>query len=130
MSVDQRVHPRAPLELRVVYQRLNAFIADYTHNLSKGGTFIKTPQPAELGVMLEFQLHVPGREEPFRLAGKVVWVTSPSEASPGAPAGMGLQFLWEDDEQQVRFEEAVQGVIDDALGPELAKKLTEREAEE
>jgi type IV pilus assembly protein PilZ len=42
-SSDGRQHARAPIELKVDYKKMNSFFADYTKNISKGGTFIKTP---------------------------------------------------------------------------------------
>src|SRR5690606_4678270 len=45
VGVDKRAHPRIPIELRVDYPKLNAFFADYTRNISKGGTFVRTAQP-------------------------------------------------------------------------------------
>src|SRR5512137_2613256 len=39
---DRREHARTAVELQVAYEKLNAFFADYTKNISKGGTFIPT----------------------------------------------------------------------------------------
>lgn len=126
MSADQRAHPRAEVRLRVVYQRLNAFIADYTHNLSKGGTFIKTGTPLPLHSTLDFQLMVPSVDDPLRLLGRVVWVTNPADADDESPAGMGLEFEWSSDADREHFEEAVARVIDNALGPGLRHGLEEQ----
>src|SRR5690348_1888069 len=38
---ERRDGPRVPIELKVEYKKLNSFFADYTKNISKGGTFIK-----------------------------------------------------------------------------------------
>ncbi|HWN69111.1 MAG TPA: PilZ domain-containing protein, partial [Haliangium sp.] len=54
-----REHGRKPIELEVTYKRLNAFFSDYTKNISKGGTFIKTEKPLEVGTEFLFKLHVP-----------------------------------------------------------------------
>ena len=42
---DRRLAYRAPIELKVEYKRLNTFFADYTRNISRGGTFIGTDKP-------------------------------------------------------------------------------------
>ncbi len=126
MSAEQRRHPRADLKLEVRYQRLNAFIADYTHNLSKGGTFIRTEDPLALGDSLEFELHVPKHDAPLTLHGRVVWVTSVENATNDAPAGMGLEFVWSDEEERAAFEAGVGGLIEAALGPKLREDLAKK----
>ena len=42
---DRRIGSRQAIELSVEYKRLNTFFADYTRNISKGGTFIRTERP-------------------------------------------------------------------------------------
>ena len=37
---ERRDNQRHAIELKVEYKRLNSFFADYTKNISKGGTFI------------------------------------------------------------------------------------------
>ena len=37
---ERRAEVRRPIELKVEYKRLNTFFADYTKNISRGGTFI------------------------------------------------------------------------------------------
>ncbi|MEZ4272259.1 MAG: hypothetical protein R3C68_12780 [Myxococcota bacterium] len=34
-TTDKRESPRAPIELKVEYKRMNTFFADYTKNISK-----------------------------------------------------------------------------------------------
>ncbi len=45
-----------PIELRVEYKKLNTFFADYTKNICKGGTFIRTKKPLDVGTIFLFQL--------------------------------------------------------------------------
>ena len=45
----------------VDYKRLNTFFADYTKNISKGGTFIRTSKPLDVGTEFVFVLTVPDR---------------------------------------------------------------------
>jgi type IV pilus assembly protein PilZ len=71
-SADHRQHNRAPIELKVDYKKLNSFFADYTKNISKGGTFIKTKKPLPVGTRFLFKLTVPRREPAFELLGEVV----------------------------------------------------------
>src|SRR5499427_590038 len=58
-GADRRMDPRAPIELKVEYKKLNTFFADYTKNISKGGTFIRTPRPLDVGTVFVFRLTVP-----------------------------------------------------------------------
>ena len=62
---DDRAGPRAPIELRVEDQRLNTFFADYTKNIGKGGTFIKTKKPLDVGTEFLFKLMVPHLPDPI-----------------------------------------------------------------
>jgi type IV pilus assembly protein PilZ len=115
---DGRVHARAPIELRVDYKKLNSFFADYTKNISKGGTFIRTRKPLPVGTRFLFKLGVPTRVEPFELLGEVVW--SQGEADD---AGMGIRFVYSDDAQRFSFEDLVERLMTDSLGSELTGKL-------
>lgn len=118
MGVDKRDHPRIPIELRVEYPKLNAFFADYTRNISKGGTFIRTAKPLPVGTSFVFRLLVPNRDEPFVLDGVVAWVRD-----QGEDAGMGIRFVYGDDATRQRLERMVSEMMAESLGPELSGKL-------
>jgi type IV pilus assembly protein PilZ len=117
-KTDDRLHPRAPIELRVDYKKLNSFFADYTKNISKGGTFIRTGKPLPVGTRFLFKLGVPTRSAPFELLGEVVW----SQAE-GDDVGMGIRFVYADDTQRFSFEDLVERLMTDSLGSELTGKL-------
>ena len=87
-ATEGRQHTRAPIELKVDYKKLNSFFADYTKNISKGGTFIKTRKPLPIGTRFLFKLTVPRRPEPFELLGEVVW-----SKGDGEEPGMGIRFI-------------------------------------
>jgi len=53
---DRRGDSRAPIELKVEYKRLNSFFADYTKNISRGGSFIGTEKPLPVGTEFVFAL--------------------------------------------------------------------------
>ena len=120
---ERRSASRAPIELSVEYKRVNSFFADYTRNISKGGTFIRTDRALDLGTEFVFELRVPGLSEGLRLRGKVQWVVRTEDASPASPAGMGIEFLWSDDEQRKHVEAIVEKLLVDELGPSLASRL-------
>lgn len=113
-----RQHPRAPIELKVAYQRMNAFFADYTRDISKGGIFIKTQAPLPAGAEIEFEITVPKQTAPIALAGKVVW-SDPAR-------GMGIQFSWKADSEREQFEKLVEEMMIEALGETLYRQLIEK----
>src|SRR5438128_9467781 len=94
---DLRTSARAPIRLRVDYERMNSFFADYTSNLSKGGTFIKTSSPLEIGTRCIFSFSLPALSEPLQLEGEIAWIL-PVEATdtPGEEPAMGVRFLFKD----------------------------------
>ena len=120
---DRRSASRAPIELSVEYKRVNSFFADYTRNISKGGTFIRTERPLEVGTELVFELRVRGIDEGLRLRGKVQWAVRPEDASPTSPAGMGIEFLYDDEGQRGRSAELVERLLVSELGAGLAARL-------
>ncbi len=123
---DRRINDRAPIELKVGYKRLNTFFSDYTQNISRGGTFIGTERPMPVGTVFMFTLGVPGMQEPLSLRGKVIWVTDPADASPANPAGMGIEFQYEDDAERHAKESAVERLLVEQFGERLAEKLLGR----
>ncbi len=115
---EHREHGRAPIELKVDYKKLNSFFADYTRNISKGGTFIKTKKTLPVGTRFLFRLTVPGRAEPFELNGDVVHASA-----TGDEAGMGIRFVWSDARERAEFEAAVEALMHASLGPMVASRL-------
>jgi type IV pilus assembly protein PilZ len=120
---EMRQQVRVPIELKVDYKKLNSFFADYTKNISKGGTFIKTKKPLSIGTKFLFKLTVPQRAEPFELLGEVVW----SKADGDEP-GMGIRFIYNSDNQRAEFEAVVEKLMADSLGPALTEKLLKKPA--
>ena len=115
---ENREHGRAPIELKVDYKKLNSFFADYTKNISKGGTFIKTKKTLPLGTRFLFRLTVPGRQRPFELNGEVIHATA-----TGEEPGMGIRFVWSDPGERASFEGLVEALMSDSLGPLVTSKL-------
>jgi type IV pilus assembly protein PilZ len=115
---EHREHDRAPIELKVDYKKLNSFFADFTKNISKGGTFIKTKKALPIGTRFLFRLSVPLREAPFQLLGEVVHAET-----GGEEPGMGIRFVWDDDRDRVDFEAVVEGLMSESLGPVVTQAL-------
>ena len=123
---ERRRDERSAIELNVEYKRINTFFSDYTRNISKGGTFIRTSRPLDVGTEFVFALRIPNLEEPLRLHGIVKWVVRVEEASPDAPAGMGIQFQYADAEERRETELVVEGLMAKELGESLSARLLKR----
>ena len=122
-SDDRRGGVRAPIELKVEYKRLNSFFADYTKNISRGGTFIRTERPLEIGTDFVFKLGIPTLAEPLVLAGKVQWVIVPEQASGEQEPGMGIGFIFESEAERERVQATIEQLMVLHLGPVLYEKL-------
>ena len=120
---ERRTSMRAPIELRVEYRRLNSFFSDYTKNISKGGTFIRTQKPLPPGTEFVFVLIVPKLSEPLRLNGEVVWTTEVAKASDDSPAGMGIRFKYVDEAERTATEDVVERLVKDELGDHISERL-------
>jgi type IV pilus assembly protein PilZ len=123
---DRRDAPRAPIELKVEYERLNAFFADYTKNICRGGTFVRTNRPLDIGTEFIFKLGVPTLEEPLVLTGAVQWVLWEGEATGEQEPGMGIRFVFQDDSERERVEATVQGLMEREFGELVTGKLLAR----
>lgn len=123
---DRRRHPRGPIELKVEYKRVNTFFADFTKNISKGGTFIKTNKPLDIGTEFLFKLYVPALEQPLALRGNVQWVVSPEEAESGDSPGMGISFIYESGGHRDEIHGKVEKLMIESLGYHLYSKLVEQ----
>lgn len=130
MSQDRRIGNRAAIELNVEYKRLNTFFADYTRNISKGGTFIRTDRPLDLATEFIFALTIRGLAEPLRLRGRVKWIVTTTDATPSSPAGMGIEFQYANDEERRATESIVEKLMAEELGEGLTARLLGRKGAE
>ena len=125
---ERRRELRAPIELRVEYKRLNTFFYDYTKNISKGGTFIKTYKPLDIGTVFLFKLQLPAQAAPLAFRGEVRWIVREGEPLPpgiaaGHELGMGIRFVYENAEQRLTIERVVEKMMVDSLGQLIYSRL-------
>lgn len=120
---------RTAIELNVEYKRLNTFFADYTRNISKGGTFIRTDRPLDVATEFVFALTIRGLVEPLRLHGRVKWIVATGDATPDSPAGMGIEFMYKNDEERRATEAIVEQLMEEELGSGLTARLLGRKEE-
>jgi len=127
-GVERRGDPRVPIELKVEYKKVNTFFFDYTRNISKGGTFIRTERPLPRGTEFLFKLVIPHLPEPLTLRGQVKWVVSAEQAALDREAdpGMGIGFVYQTDAARRFVEQTVERLMIDELGERAYAKLMGR----
>ncbi len=91
-DTGRRGEVRVKARLKVKFKSFSSFITEYTHNISKGGIFIRTTQPCELRDKVEVVLVLPDTDQEVLLKGEVMHVIPESEATDQFPAGMGIQI--------------------------------------
>ena len=109
---------RAPLEIRVEYEHLNALVSDYTKNLSKGGAFIETNEPLAIGTKCYFTLTVPNMDETLRLVAEVKHHDALEDCE-----GMGIGFVFSSEAETAAFHTVLDKIMFDHLGEALFKRL-------
>jgi uncharacterized protein (TIGR02266 family) len=91
--LDRRERRRLPLRLPVTFGGLAGPVETVTRDLNEEGVFILTEAPLPEGTLVHFVLHVPGRDSPLELKGRVTHtVVIDDEDVPG----MGVRFVAED----------------------------------
>ncbi len=120
---ERRESGRASVQLPIEYDRLNALLSDYTHNISRGGTFIRTDRPLPEGTVLSFTIRAPQLGDPVLLRGVVRWIVEPSDAGADRPAGMGIEFQFDSPDQKTAIEDRLDRLMVKALGPAAFEKL-------
>jgi type IV pilus assembly protein PilZ len=126
---ERRRHPRGPIELKVEYKRVNTFFADFTKNISKGGTFIKTDKPLDIGTEFIFKLYVPALDRPLELRGSVQWVVTTEQATDEDSPGMGIEFIYDTPNHKSEIHGKVEKLMIESLGYHLYTKLVEQAAQ-
>ena len=119
---EQRAGDRPVIELKVEYQRMNTFFYDYTKNISRGGTFVRTDRPLEVGTRFVFKLQIPALPEPLQMTGEVRWLRREGDPAGGEP-GMGIQFIFENDSQRAVVDQLVEKLMVDSLGELITTRL-------
>jgi type IV pilus assembly protein PilZ len=120
---DRRSSVRHAITLKVDYKRMNTFFADYAKNISKGGTFIRTSKPLDIGTEFVFVLSIPGQPTQLELRGEVKWTVDEEHATESQPPGMGIRFRFQDDSERQQLEDFVEKLMSDNLGGHVASKL-------
>jgi uncharacterized protein (TIGR02266 family) len=111
MSQDTRKDPRAKIvSLNVRYKSatVDEFIDNHSHDVSKGGLFIKTTSPFPPGTLLKFEIRIAGDKAVIAGVGRVVWKRESAQAGPEQPAGMGVKFIKIDDSSRAVIDKLIE----------------------
>jgi uncharacterized protein (TIGR02266 family) len=110
MSEDTRKDKRAKIvSLNVRYKSatVDEFIENHSHDVSKGGIFIKTPTPFPPGTLIKFEIRIANDRAVIMGVGRVVWKRDPSQAAGERPSGMGVKFIKIDDSSRQLIDRVV-----------------------
>src|SRR6476660_10355067 len=128
MSQDTRKDKRAKvvsLNVRYKSATVDEFIENHSHDVSKGGIFIKTPNPFPPGTLLKFEIRLSGDQAVIAGVGRVVWKREAGQAGGNErPAGMGVKFIKIDEASRKVIDRLVDGREDagSAFTSELPKE--------
>jgi uncharacterized protein (TIGR02266 family) len=100
-GIERRKDERVDTIVRVEFQEE---FWGFTKDLSRGGAFILTPNPAELGDEFLMKLHMPGSGEPIEVTCKVIWTNKYGKETQDLRRGMGVKFLSLQPEVKKRIE--------------------------
>ncbi len=89
MGEEKRQDERFPFVLKVQYSDRRQ-VADATENLSRGGLFIQTEQPWQVGDVVPLALSFPGLLDPIEIVGRVTWIR-PALGSGVGGVGIAVQ---------------------------------------
>ncbi|HEY4716992.1 MAG TPA: TIGR02266 family protein [bacterium] len=81
------------LRLLVDYSDSEAYLYDYSTNLSEGGIFIKTQRFVEKGTTLQIKFSFPDSAKLFDVECKVVWINTANGPIKELGPGMGIEFI-------------------------------------
>ncbi len=115
---DARNLPRAEIVLKVEFDQASDFIADTTANASSGGVFIATDKNFAIGEKLSFSISFPGLIKAIQCRGKVRWRRSPAKANKNEPAGIGVSFLFADEQERATIERLAASLTHPETDPE------------
>jgi len=87
-----RKTPRTPIAIQVNYHAVDNFLRDFADDLSTGGMFIATQEPAEPGTQLILEFMLPGYNYPIRVKAEVMWSRT-KLTSTDQIRGMGVKFI-------------------------------------
>ncbi|MFV2081564.1 MAG: TIGR02266 family protein [bacterium] len=108
----RRQHPRIPVRVEVFYGHGADFASDYMLNVSRGGLFIETFSPLDIGTRIDLRFSLPAFTNIFNVKGEVVWKRPAGQGT--SPPGMGVQFVEVDKKDAELIDSFVRSQVDAA----------------
>jgi len=127
-DTNRRKHMRVGLVLKVTYNSPVDFLADYAQNVSRGGLFIATKEPFEIGERIDFEISFPGLLAPIACTGEVRWRRPAGKSNDQEPPGIGLAFVFPGEQKPVALIELTERLA--AHAAETEKKDSPPPAEQ
>ena len=90
---QERGCKRFPLKVEVGYASEHNFYTGFLENLSSGGLFVATHNPAEIGDVVEVTFSVPALRRNCTAMCLVQWTRDYNPELPDMIPGMGLKFV-------------------------------------
>jgi uncharacterized protein (TIGR02266 family) len=92
----------------VHYRTVDELVVGLTHDLSKGGVFLKTDRFLPLNAVVRLHIELPEGGGDIPVICRVIYVRDPQAAqATGGPPGMGIQFLDMDADKQGRIQQFI-----------------------
>ena len=79
------------MKVEVTYKTADIFTSNWSINISRGGIFIKTPNPPPMGTQLDLEFKLPESGKVIKASGEIVW-SQHASAKSSLPPGMGIKF--------------------------------------
>ncbi len=99
------------VKLLVDYPDSEAYLYDYSTNLSEGGIFLKTDKTMPLGRSLLIKFTIPNDINLLEAKGVVKWVTTPKEGLRNNIApGIGIEFVQTKEETKQRIRNFIKDI--------------------
>jgi type IV pilus assembly protein PilZ len=118
----KRASPRLGIQIPIEFLSLKEFRAARSLDISARGMFVRTGHAYPVGEDVVVRFSLPGVPRSFKAVGRVTW-SSPTDTPQGLPAGMGVQFLdLEGQEQGVIEQYVVELLLDRVLTEEKDDK--------
>ena len=89
---DRRQSVRVPIRLAVCFRSEGELVSSYMTNLSRGGLFVATDTPCDIGTRIHLSIEIEESGEKLDLSGQVVSTGMGADLQTGR-SGMGVKFL-------------------------------------
>src|SRR5678816_1409662 len=91
---NNRREMRQPITLKIKFKSssLDQFIERYSVDVSRGGIFIRTKEPLQVGTTLKFEFQLQDSQALISGEGTVTWIREHDPNRAGVAPGMGVRF--------------------------------------